>query len=40
MAHALPAEKGDSLPDHVPTLTVLRLSPMPRPMTRIIRGFR
>jgi hypothetical protein len=24
MAYALPAEKGDSLPDHVPTLTVLR----------------
>lgn len=24
MAQALPAAKGDSLPDHVPTLTVLR----------------
>jgi hypothetical protein len=37
---SLPAAKGDSPPDHVPTLTVLRLSPMPRPMARIIRGFR
>jgi hypothetical protein len=24
MAHALPTKKGDSLPDYVPTLTVLR----------------
>jgi hypothetical protein len=30
-AQALPAAKGDSLPDHVPTLTVLRLPPTPMP---------
>jgi hypothetical protein len=31
MAQALDG-RGDSPPDHVPTLTVLRLSPMPRPV--------
>ena len=30
-AQALPAAKGDSPPDHVPTLTVLRLPPTPMP---------
>jgi hypothetical protein len=32
MAQALPTAMGDSPPDHVPTLTVLGLSPMPRPV--------